>query len=296
MTDSFSSWKRKTLEKRKSNLYEELEAANEQLGQMLGAAVRLRIKRKIASLEEEIQEIEEELNRLTPSPAQQNGESKAPEGTQPAAPQELFGTGNRWAVLVGANQYEDWDYYRSLHVCVKDAAALHDQLILGGVNTANIHMLTDETDVPPTRGKILSLLQLAANTAERDDMLLFYYSGHGEADGGESYLVARDGHYNALRDTAVPISRVKEILQGSEARAKVIILDACHSGADFEGKGPKPMSPAFIQHVFEQAKGLANGGRAASPASFAPSSSPAPSTGPTGMPSNRGNGTPTVTS
>ena len=46
-------------------------------------------------------------------------------------------------------------------------------------------------------------------------------------------------------------------MEEAPARAKVIILDACHSGADIGGKGPKPMSAAFIRRVFEEAEGLA---------------------------------------
>ena len=86
---------------------------------------------------------------------------------------------------------------------------------------------------------------------------MFYYSGHGDEDGGEGYLVARNGRRLVLRDTAVPISRVKEIMEQASARAKVIILDACHSVADIGGKGPKPMSAEFIRRVFQQAEGLA---------------------------------------
>lgn len=35
------------------------------------------------------------------------------------------------------------------------------------------------------------------------------------------------------------------------------MLDACHSGADIGGKGPKPIPAEFIRHVFEEAEGLA---------------------------------------
>jgi uncharacterized caspase-like protein len=78
-------------------------------------------------------------------------------------------------------------------------------------------------------------------------LFLFYYSGHGDEDEGKSYLVARNGRQLMLSDTAVRVSRVKEIMEQAPARAKVIILDACHSGADISGKGPKWMSEEFIR-------------------------------------------------
>jgi len=88
-------------------------------------------------------------------------------------------------------------------------------------------------------------------------LLLFYYSGHGEERDGESYLIAQDGHRLVLGDTAISLSRVKDIVEEAKARAKVIILDACHSGADIGGKGAEPMSAAFIRRVFEEAEGMA---------------------------------------
>jgi hypothetical protein len=175
----------------------------------------------------------------------------------PADPEQLYGTGNPWAVLVGVNEYEDSANYGELQVCVKDVEAVHEQLVAGGFDPARIRLLTDHTDELPTRANILTALKAVADATEPGDLLLFYYSGHGEEDGGESYLIARDGRRLVLSDTAVPLSRVKEIVEEAPARAKVIVLDACHSGADIGGKGPQPMSEAFIRRVFEQAEGMA---------------------------------------
>jgi len=169
----------------------------------------------------------------------------------------LYGVGNRWAVLVGVNEYDDKANYGRLHVCGKDVHALRDQLLAGGFDPARIRLLTDDTAELPTRDNILVALKAIADATEPDDLLLFYYSGHGDEDAGESYLVARNGRRLVLSDTAVRISRVKEIMERAPARAKVIVLDACHSGADIGGKGPKPMSADFIRRIFEQAAGTA---------------------------------------
>jgi hypothetical protein len=176
---------------------------------------------------------------------------------EPSGPAPTFGTGNRWAVLVGVNEYQDETNYGQLHVCVKDVHAIREQLIGGGFDPDRIRLLTDQTVELPTKANILVALKAVADATEPDDLLLFYYSGHGDETGGESYLVARDGRRLVLGDTAVSVSRVKEIMEGAAARAKVIVLDACHSGADIGGKGPRPMSAEFIRRVFEQAEGLA---------------------------------------
>ncbi len=173
------------------------------------------------------------------------------------APMPALNTGKAWAVLAGANTYEDTHHFGSLQVCVKDVEATREQLIAGGFDPARIRLLTDSTDEKPTRNNILAALKSVADATEPDDLLLFYYSGHGDEAGGESYLVARDGQHLVLRDTAVPVARVKQIMEAAPARAKVILLDACHSGANIGQKGPKPMTKEFIERVFEQAAGMA---------------------------------------
>lgn len=166
-----------------------------------------------------------------------------------------LGAGQRWAVLAGADMYEDSANYGQLHVCVSDVEAIRDQLISSGFDPARIRVLTDHESELPTRAKMLTALQAVANATERDDLLVFYYSGHGDESNGQSYLVARDGHSLTLADTAVPLSRVREIIENAPASGKVVMLDACHSGANI--KGAKPMPPDFIQRVFEQAEGIA---------------------------------------
>ncbi len=73
---------------------------------------------------------------------------------------------------------------------------------------------------------------------------------------GESYLLARDTKLAALKHTAVSMKDIREIVAQSPAHAKVIVLDACHSGVSI-GKTELTMTPEFIQRVFEQAEGMA---------------------------------------
>jgi len=198
-----------------------------------------------------------DLNKLWAGVKERWGQKPAKGDGEAPATTEIYGTGKRWAVLIGVNEYVDKANYGRLHVCVKDVHAIREQFIAGGFEPARIRLLADGTSELPTRDNILVALKAVADATEADDLLLFYYSGHGDKDEGESYLVARNGRRLVLSDTAVRVSRVKEIMEQAPARAKVIVLDACHSGADIGGKGPKPMSSEFIRRVFEQAEGLA---------------------------------------
>ena len=166
---------------------------------------------------------------------------------------KYHGLAKAWAVLVGINHYDD-PFIASLKVCVDDATAIQ-QALAGRYQTACL--LTDATlDHLPTRANILGELSIVAQTASEDDLLLFYFSGHGKAEGGESYLLARDTRVAALKQTAVAMKDVRDIIEQSTAHAKVIVLDACHSGASI-GKTAPTMTPEFIKRVFEEAEGMA---------------------------------------
>jgi hypothetical protein len=162
-----------------------------------------------------------------------------------------------WAVFVGANAYEDQANYPLLQVCVADATALAQQFIANGFLGERIRVITDDNpNNRPTRGNILNSLNAVAAATQPDDLLLFYYSGHGDVDENESYLVSYDGWAATLKHTAVSFSDVKQIMQQAPARNKVVILDACHAGVSLGSKGKAQMSPAFISRVFEEAEGF----------------------------------------
>lgn len=163
------------------------------------------------------------------------------------------GIGKAWAVLVGINQYTD-PFIPGLKVCVDDVTAIQQTLAR---RYQAARSLTDATpEHLPIRANILGELSAVAQAAGEDDLLLFYFSGHGIAEGGESYLLAQDTRLAALKHTAIAMKDIREIIEQSPAHAKVIVLDACHSGASI-GKAAATMTSEFIQRVFEEAEGMA---------------------------------------
>jgi serine/threonine protein kinase len=161
----------------------------------------------------------------------------------------------RWGVLVGINHYQD-PAISSLTVCANDVDLVCDALCAtGGYERARLRLLTDDQGSRPTKNEILASLQAIAQSAAGNDLLLFYFSGHGIVEGNEGYLLPSDARYGVLADTSIPVGRVTEMMLQSEARAKVMILDACHSGAQI-GKAPFAMSGEFIRRVFDEAEGM----------------------------------------
>ena len=168
----------------------------------------------------------------------------------------VYGQGSRWAILVGINHYVDPNYPK-LTSPASDVQAIYTQLLKGGFAQERIHLLADDIGTEPTRENILATLKHVADATEPDDLLLFYYSGHGDVAQGKSYLVTRSSYQMILSDSAIAVSRLNALMETAKARAKVIILDACHASAALGQKGETAMSAAFIKRVFEEAEGLA---------------------------------------
>lgn len=73
---------------------------------------------------------------------------------------------------------------------------------------------------------------------EPNDVLLFYYSGHGRKGKANLHLCARDTTIRVLPASSVSGNELKEYMETSPAQSIIVILDCCHSGA-FKGDPPK---------------------------------------------------------
>ena len=68
--------------------------------------------------------------------------------------------------------------------------------------------------------------------SEQDDLILFYFSGHGKlARDGSVALVLNDTKENRLHSTGLLDDQLRILFNASRARKRVIILDCCYSGA-----------------------------------------------------------------
>jgi Caspase domain len=141
------------------------------------------------------------------------------------------------ALLISASEFhEDPQNLFPLQGPVNDAPLLRDALTdpeLGLFDLADVRLL-------PERSKrdIMTAAEAFFRTAERDDQLLLYYSGHGMPDiDGNLYLCARDTVTSSLIATGISDSEINAIINLSAARAVIVILDCCYSGA-FKGALP----------------------------------------------------------
>jgi len=172
---------------------------------------------------------------------------------------QIVDIGNKLALLVGINSYED-PLVSSLNFSVNDVEGFYEILVdpeRGKCNKDNIKLLSDKTDEKPSRSKVISELKRICRRAEPGDIILFYFSGHGYEKDGKPYLLCSDTYLNAVEETAIPVEMIRKTMEESNARVKIIILDACHSGAIKGIKDSGKMTEQLFKAFFPPPQGFA---------------------------------------
>jgi len=169
-----------------------------------------------------------------------------------------FGIGQLKALLVGINQYMDSN---NLSYCVQDAISL--QRILSdnkhGMNEENnIRLMIDDSDVynKPTRNNILNNLRSLSKNAQSDDIILFFFAGHGMEIQGEGFILPSDFRQEAGAQGSISIKSIKDELMTSKAKFKLIFFDACHSGSINGRAETGKMTEDFYKSLFPAPEGF----------------------------------------
>jgi hypothetical protein len=135
------------------------------------------------------------------------------------------------ALLIGNSTYPaDEHNLQTLRGPVKDIAVLNRALI---DPDAGLFADVDVTLLPEaTSTRAIRALGRFFGMADRDDVLLVYFSGHGKIDqNGRLHLCMQDTESTDLLSTAVSSARITEFADASHARNVVIVLDCCYAGA-----------------------------------------------------------------
>jgi hypothetical protein len=133
-----------------------------------------------------------------------------------------------YAVIVGIASY---NHMPTLKYTDDDAYQVYAFLKSpegGAIPDERISLLIDES---ASRERILSAMESTFAKADENDVIMLYYSGHGLP--GSFLPIDFDGYNNVLQH-----AEIKEILDKSHAKHKIVLADACHSGSLLAMKTP----------------------------------------------------------
>ncbi len=148
---------------------------------------------------------------------------------------ELRVSARRWAIVVGAGEYEHLGH---LDFAENDARAVAEALVTRlGFEEDHVRLLVDHSPDPeltPTAGHILGELEatITDKRAARSDLFVFYFCGHGRAGADGDYLLPTDARKQTVEDLRLPVKRVIGRLVDKGMRNALVIVDACRDGAE----------------------------------------------------------------
>lgn len=160
--------------------------------------------------------------------------------------------GTAYIVSAGVNQYERNPFFRNLRYAVADADSFASE-VKGQQERLTRYKRVEViklTDTAATKANILGALTQLAARVEPEDSVIFYFAGHGLAEGGQFYLIPHDfggAQPPAQSDVQAVLQRMlaahaisdRELAQafeGVDAGQLSMIIDACNSGQALGGE------------------------------------------------------------
>jgi cell division protein FtsB len=155
----------------------------------------------------------------------------------------------RIGILIASSRFPEESKLEDLRFPENDVDGLNEIL------TSKDHGQFTQTFLLKNRlhHEILLKINQVLREADKNDLVLIYYSGHGKLNpAGKLHLTSTDSVINALEATSIPVSTIRDYVDISSSNKIVLILDCCFSGAAGE---------AFARGGVDDQLHLVSGGR-----------------------------------
>ncbi|GAA4548288.1 caspase, EACC1-associated type [Amycolatopsis samaneae] len=135
-------------------------------------------------------------------------------------------SGGRYALLVASSRFEDPGLARLVSPA-EDVEAL--RRVLGDPAIGGFAV---QTCVNRPAHEVSRAVEAFYADRRRDDMLLFYFTGHGlKDDRGRLYFAMTDTERRYPGATALAATFLHDVMERARSRCDVLVLDCCYSGA-----------------------------------------------------------------
>src|SRR5579883_2341637 len=167
------------------------------------------------------------------APPNQKRDLKVEKLDEPTLPPSAKTPPRSYAVVIGISKYPKLDSAHQLNYPERDAQSMNTILMSpegGNFKAENVKILTGaQATLAAMRREIDTWLTSIARDGDR---VLIYFAGHGFIYNGRGYLAPVDFDPARIEQTGYPMDELGQVI-GSKIHAtyKVLLTDACHSGA-----------------------------------------------------------------
>jgi len=141
--------------------------------------------------------------------------------------------GETYVLVVGVDDYADAKI-SDLKFAEADARAVADFYARDPASPASSERVKLLLGRQATRRGVLRALQehLLRRAVRPEDTAILYFAGHGFVDAaGDAYLACQDTEHAGLAFSAISAQQLQALWRQLGARQRILITDACHSGA-----------------------------------------------------------------
>ena len=150
----------------------------------------------------------------------------------------------RYAILIGNSHYPFDDHLADLRAPKQDVEGLAS--ILKDPQIGRYNDVRRLVNMP--HKDVIEDIERVFRQAQKNDDVLFYFSGHGLLDEqGQLYLAVANTQSDLLRLTSLPLERIRALCDACHSTRMVLIFDCCFSG--LQGQ---PMDTAWFGHAMHQ--------------------------------------------
>lgn len=145
----------------------------------------------------------------------------------------------KYAILVGVNHYKD-SAIGDLLYAERDAVELGETL-QKVCDFDSVKLFTEATGTPCSRKELFRYIQSLESQIQEEDLLLFFFAGHGAFCDGQTYFLTSDAEMVDYTSDSISLRQLRQKTNGIKARRRILIADACRNnpeqGKTGEGRG-----------------------------------------------------------
>lgn len=136
-----------------------------------------------------------------------------------------------WVISVGVSKYNQ--SFHPLLKCADTAKAFADAIRKSRPLTTEVVLLTTDSEdenLQPTSVNVLRALDRLKGRVKPNDLLLFYFGGHGVEQNGQQYLLTRDADLSSsdlVQRSTIALADLRKRMDGLNTNGRLLILDAC---------------------------------------------------------------------
>ncbi len=162
---------------------------------------------------------------------------------------------SRWAILIGVEKYR---LANPLQYTLNDVERLAETLRdRGDFRVRKILETAPKTELQPLRESLLAEIPKWLTRPGPEDLVLVYFTGHGFRDtDGKLYLAPLDCDPNNPAATGIAVDWLREQIAQCKSRFKLLVIDACHAGAEKGGDGAANVVAKDLAAPFENLSGV----------------------------------------